>query len=454
MTAPIIGLDVEPTQNGKAYYLPIAARSDEEPEMVKIVLRLRITNKEKKAITLTGITFSFPDIGLSDPMEGVKIAMDPAGDADPNDGVIAPGTTAVWSNGVVDLDTSEAGENKKRNEVYLNAPAPAKVKVSLTFARFSDPVTVTMDLIPFTNPTGSGAFLLPFSTVDLDRGEYVVTSAQHWANGGAGGTQIFAHDISVQARVNGSWTKLVPGGDSKKNEDYRIWGKPVRAMADGSVISFANDFDDNPVPGEKLSADANHIWVRHGKVKVLYTHFQKGSIPEVLRQSGAAVTAGQTLGLAGNSGRSDSPHLHLQCQDFDNGALRGMPFKRGWVLNRDLIEPDQTGPWVRLTNDGISKESVAIWPGWFLPLPPPRLEDFDEKTFGKVLGGVSKGGGGIVIVGGKILRVPPRGPKWALLESLLAVNAVEQVDGRTAAHFKREVTKTIADVAKELGQEL
>lgn len=455
MAAPKVDLDVQPTQNGKAYYLPIAAKSDEEKEMVKIVLRLRITNKETKPITLTGVTFFFPNIGFTKAMEGVKIAMDPAGDADPNDGVIAAGTTAVWSNGVVDLDTSEAGENKVRNEVYLNAPAPTRVKVSLSFARFSDPVTVTMDLIPFTNATGNGALLLPFTAGDMDRGEYLVTSAQHWANGGAGGTQIFAHDIDVQARVDGSWSKLLPGKDNTKNEHYRIWGKPVRAMADGTVMSFANNFDDNPVPGEKLSADANHVWVRHGNVKVLYTHFQKGSIPTALMaQPDAPVTAGQILGLAGNSGRSSNPHLHIQCQDFTSNSLRGLPFRRGWVLDRELVRPDQTGPWVRLTNDGISKDKVAIWPGFFLPLPPPRLEKFDEKIFGEVLGGVSKDGGGIVIVGGKIIRVPPRGPKWALLESLIAVNAVEQIDDRSAVRLKRDVTQTIVEIAKDLGQEL
>ncbi|HZI60931.1 MAG TPA: M23 family metallopeptidase [Pyrinomonadaceae bacterium] len=451
MAAPKINVEVQPTQNGKAYYLPIAPKSAGDPERVKIVLRLRITNNETKPITLNDITFAFPDIPIA--MKGEKLAMDPAGDADPNDGVIAPGTTAVWSNGVVDFDTSEAGENKVRNEVYLKAPAPAKVKINLTFAKFSDPFTMTMDLIPFTNPTGDGSFLLPFSVADLDHGEYVVTSAQHWANGGANGTQIYAHDIDLQARVSGQWTALLSGKDGTKNNHYRIWGKPVRALADGTIISFANDFDDNPVPGEKLSADANHVWVRHGDVKVYYTHFQKGSIPIELRQVNAPVTAGQILGLAGNSGRSSNPHLHLECRDFATNSLRGLPFKRGWVLERELIASDGTGPWVRLTSDGISKEKVAIWPALFLPLPPPDLDEVNERIVGQVFGGVSKDGGGFVIVNGKIIRVPPRGPKWALLESLIAVNAVEQLRHPQAERMKRDVTETIRDIAKDLGRE-
>lgn len=454
MAAPNINVDVQPTQNGKAYFLPIAAKAAGEPELVKIVLRLRITNNEPRAITLKDISFSYPNTNIMpSQMKGEKIAMDPAGEADPNDGVIAAGTTAVWSNGVVDLDTSAEGENKKRNEVYLNAPAPAKVKVTITFERFSDPFTMTMDLIPYTNPTGDGSFLLPFSAADLDHGEFVLTSAEHWANGGANGTQIFAHDIEVEARSGGQWTNLVFGGNGSKNDHYRIWGKPVRALADGTIISFENDFDDNPVPGEKLSADANHVWVRHGNAKVLYTHFQKGSIPSELHQVNAPVTAGQILGLAGNSGRSSHPHLHLECRDFATNTLRGLPFRRGWVLHPDLVAGDRTGPWVRLTADGISRERVAIWPALFLPLPPPDLEEVNETIVGQVFGGVSKDGGGFVIVNGKIIRVPPRGPKWALLESLIAVNAVEHLRHPAVERMKRDVTETIRDIAKELGRE-
>lgn len=123
------------------------------------------------------------------------------------------------------------------------------------------------------------------------------------------------------------------------------------------------------------------------------------------------------------------------------------------MLERELIASDGTGPWVRLTSDGISKEKVAIWPALFLPLPPPDLDEVNERIVGQVFGGVSKDGGGFVIVNGKIIRVPPRGPKWALLESLIAVNAVEQLRHPQAERMKRDVTETIRDIAKDLGRE-
>ncbi|HKI02211.1 MAG TPA: hypothetical protein VKK31_09535 [Thermoanaerobaculia bacterium] len=177
MDAPEISIDVQPIESGKAFYLPIAAKAAGEPEMVKIVLRLVITNNYRdRVVKLSSIKFSFPgSLVPTTTMQGVKIAMDP-GDSD---GEIQPGKTAIWSNGRVDLDTTEEGESWVRNEVYLDAPAPPKVKVSVACEGFSDPVTVTKDLIPYINPTGEGALRLPFSAYDLDRGEYIVTSAQH-----------------------------------------------------------------------------------------------------------------------------------------------------------------------------------------------------------------------------------------------------------------------------------
>ena len=52
-----------------------------------------------------------------------------------------------------------------------------------------------------------------------------------------------------------------------------------------------------------------------------------------------------------------------------------------------------------------------------------------------------------------IIRVPPRGPKWALLEALVAVNTVEQLRHPSAERMKRDVTETIRDIAKDLGRE-
>lgn len=457
MGAPTLDVKVQPTDNGKAYYLPIAAASQGEPEFIKLVLRLDIKNTLNRDVKLTGITFTYPDsniaestmlfetkamviVGAEDPP--VRIDGGPVPTLAP--GIIPKGETARWSNGVVD---------GHRNEVYLEAPAPPKVRVNLTFDGFSDPQTVTMDLIPYVNATGSGSLLMPFSPADLEDGEYIVTDAEHWANGGASGEQIFAHDIDIQKKVNGAWTnynRADANSDNDANEDYLIWGKPVRAVADGTVKSFENDIDDNDHPGVK-SKKGNIIKIIHGDITVSYHHLQKHSIPADLMTVDAAgkpnatVRAGDMVGLAGNSGRSSNPHLHIQAEDTATGTLRGLPFRRASVIDRDKITANGGGPWVVMTADGICRQRVAIWPGFKFRSPFEMSEIELAELAAEVFGGVSKGGDGFIFVNGKLKRVPPRGIRFKLLTALARLQSAEGNKRLTA-----EIGKEIARLAREL----
>lgn len=370
MTAPQLSIAIQPLEGGKVAYLPIAASGSDRKAQVKIVVRLRLTNNSAQTLTLSDISFNFPGSTVAKrTMQGVKIAVSSPTDPDPDDGRIPPGAEVTWSNGVVDLDTTEAGENKVRNEVYLTLPVPPKLRVDVRCQGFSDPVSGTWDLVPYTQPTGDSAFVLPFAASDLDDGEYIVTSALHWANGGPNGAQIYAHDIGIQGRVDGSWTAIRPGGDKQTNAGYRIFGMPVRAMADGTVLSWKDDTDENPKPGEKPDdpPEGNHFWIRHGDVKVKYAHLKKGSQPAALKQAGAVVRAGQAVGQAGNNGNSSGPHLHIECVHIDSNSLRGMPFADGWVLERSRVAADHSGPWVRLKADGLCTETTAIWPATTAP---------------------------------------------------------------------------------------
>lgn len=376
MSTPNLTIAVEPVESGKAVYLDIAPSAAGGQALVKIVLRLRITNNESKKVTVSGIQFTFPGSQVAAvSMQGVPLALDPDGDttAAQAQGAIQAGQTATWSNGVVNLDS----DTTVSNVIYLPAPAPPKISARVSCAGFTSPASVTFDLARYTSPTPAGAFLFPFSAGDLRNGEFAVTSAQHWANGGAAGGQIFAHDIGIQAvdPSSQSWTQLLPGGSKMNNDDYRIWSKPVRAFADGVVESWKDGMATNTITvdanGGLLKPSptpdpvaGNHFWIRHDNVLVLYAHLQQGTLPAALLQKGAPVKAGQTLGLAGNSGNSTNPHTHIQCQrDSTGGPLRPMPFRHAWVLDRTKVpSAPADGPWVRLTADGISKDAVAIWP--------------------------------------------------------------------------------------------
>jgi len=388
MSTPNLTIAVEPVESGKAVYLPLAARAADQDPQVKIVLRLRITNNEASQVVVSGIQFSFPGSQVAPvDMQGVAFVLDPDGatTAAQAMGAIQPGQTATWSNGVVDLNPDPNVNNTVSNVVYLPAPAPPQITASVSCNGFSSPATVTLDLAPYTSPTPAGAFLFPFSATDLAQGEYAVTSARHWANGGAAGTQIFAHDISIQGydpQTNG-WSQLKTGGSKMNNQDYRIWGKPVRAVADGVVEDWVDGMATNTItvdangnlqlPSPTPSpVSGNRFWIRHGDVLVLYAHLQKDTLPAALLVKGAPVQAGQSLGLAGNSGNSSNPHTHTQCQrDSLSGPLRGMPFHNGCVLDRERFDsPNPSGLWVPLKANGIPQEAVAIWPGLCLQRRP------------------------------------------------------------------------------------
>ena len=363
MSTPNLTIDVQPVEGGRVVFLPLAAEATGQTAQFKLVIRLQITNHESKSVNIDAVRFSFP--GSSDsPIDMMLVNVD-----------IDPGKNQFWSNGVVTFPD----KSKKSNAVYLNDPAPGKVAVEVSAKGFTTPVKVTMDLAPYKAQQPDNAFLFPFSQTDCRIGEYLVTSAQHWANGGSMGGQIYAHDITFQGLdENGKWSALLPNKDGKKNPDYRIWGKKIRAVADGIVTEVVDGVDTNPNPGSfpkpvPAQLAGNHYWVQHGDVSVLYAHMQKGLLNPNTSHVGAQVKAGEMLGLAGNSGNASGPHTHVQCQRASDGALRPLPFRKMWCVLEDKISPpDPKGPWVHMKGQGVPKDTVAIWaadskPAWYPP---------------------------------------------------------------------------------------
>jgi hypothetical protein len=133
-------------------------------------------------LSLAGFSFLFPGSQVTPfSMQGVALVLDPDGQMTAADakGAIEPGQTAIWSNGVVDLNPDPKVSNTVSNVVYLSAPAPPKISANVSCDGFASPASVTLDLAPYTHPTPAGAFLFPFIIDDLRFVEYAVSSAQH-----------------------------------------------------------------------------------------------------------------------------------------------------------------------------------------------------------------------------------------------------------------------------------
>jgi len=94
--------------------------------------------------------------------------------------------------------------------------------------------------------------------------------------------------------------------------DYFIYGQEVIAPCGGEVMRAVNNIEDNQVPVMNRDAmSGNHVLIRCEDVEVILAHMITGS---VVVEEGQQVSIGQLLGLAGNSGNSGEPHLHIHVQ--------------------------------------------------------------------------------------------------------------------------------------------
>jgi len=97
---------------------------------------------------------------------------------------------------------------------------------------------------------------------------------------------------------------------SKQNGEYYAWGHPVFSPIDGRVLRTRSAIEDSPV--RELGhggSPANQVYIASADGFALdLVHLQQGSVTV-----GAfdRVSAGQQVGLVGNSGHSDVPHLHM-----------------------------------------------------------------------------------------------------------------------------------------------
>lgn len=141
----------------------------------------------------------------------------------------------------------------------------------------------------------------------------------------------------ISQRFAIDWIQVYPNGelfhgDELQNKNYRGYGHPVLAVADGTVTELKDGIPENtPSPTERAVAmtldtmAGNHIIEKIGdNAYATYAHLQPGSLRVKL---GDHVKKGQTLGLLGNSGNSTAPHLHFQICDANSVfACQGLPY--------------------------------------------------------------------------------------------------------------------------------
>ncbi len=111
---------------------------------------------------------------------------------------------------------------------------------------------------------------------------------------------------------------------------------PRRARSSTSRTACRADAGRSAAGETVRTAGGNHIVVRIGKGRwAFYAHMQPGSMRV---RKGDRVRQGQVLGLLGNTGNTDGPHLHFHIMDGPSPLQsNGLPFVYSRFSGRGLI---------------------------------------------------------------------------------------------------------------------
>lgn len=352
----------------------LAPETDEHDHGWELRATLRVKNHGKADVTLTGMTV---DTDVTSPVQEAVT------DKDANDLPI-PFVIGAGKDRRVHVPVTLS---------HNAPPAPSQWGVMLHFDGYETPTVVKRPVALDENHTATGGYRFPARSEDLPAGTYWSTGSGFHAHTRS---QRYAYDLGAMAynTTEKAWQERKPGPDGKqldksKNENWWIFGLPVYAMHDGTVLACRRSVAEN-APGVLGSAGGNGFWIDHGNGEVaLYAHFQQWSVPEslcpmesdgTLNATPIKVKAGDKLGLAGNTGSSSAPHLHIHVQDAPpadwaaTGNAEGVPlnFSHATVRVRTGFDPEAPGDgnWAHLhaADPAALGTSLLIVPnpcGWF-----------------------------------------------------------------------------------------
>lgn len=195
---------------------------------------------------------------------------------------------------------------------------------------------------------------------------------------------------TVDQRYAQDWFYIDPvtgqasNGNMTLATDFLGYGKELYAVADGTVVYLLDGIPDNGIynvpPFNFATGTGNSVIIDIGNDKyACYCHIIPGSIRVA---KGDAVKEGQVIGLLGNSGQSDIPHLHLEVVTGKPAIIgsEGYPFVfRSFDLiagfNQTLLDEKTSAP--EYTSEQYWQEFGDFIE--FFPEPVPQQNRLQEN---------------------------------------------------------------------------
>ena len=232
----------------------------------------------------------------------------------------------------------------------------------------------------------SSAAVFPLKSDDMG-----LTHRYRTKDHATGANQGLGKDITAVRPTGGNdWSNLVSdNADSTVNSNHLIYGKKVYAMVSGTVVNCWRNAPENAQAGTKdadvlnfyIGVGGNHVLIRTDDgILVEHAHMIPGSISSAICPNnktrfdnpssstqpgeanvtnGAHITKGQYLGLAGNSGNSTGPHVHVHM--IKDNAPFAMPIEHGQTTPFTNGETPTTGPWTLLKGNALPSGNILIW---------------------------------------------------------------------------------------------
>jgi hypothetical protein len=258
---------------------------------------------------------------------------------------------------------------------------------------------------------------------------------------------------------------VLPGGT------FRVLTVPSACVSHGRVVVAWDDFREGvsriymaisidkgaswstgasggPLITDPLPKDQHHFFpqiivTRDGIIGCSFYEFgPKPTTPLIDLLLAQSVDGGWTFVSKRITAQAFDPSVNAPwCHHADQTPIDGSVTFLGDYMGLDA-SPSYFYPLWTDTRTGMQE----LWTDHVPVMQPPSRKRYDE--FAQIIFGIIQDGGGLEIVGGKVVPVPPRGPELEILLAVVAYRAASLISGRAGTQLQKAALQSIVQIAE------